>query len=438
VVVGVLIVAVGGLPAVAGAKRHHPGTLDPSFGPKGSSIPIGSISESLVPDGFDNFGGMAFDTNGRILLAGDTDTPAGNDFVLGRLSKNGRWDQGFGNPVTHLAVGDVAAGSDDEAKDLAAGPDGTAYISTDTFAGGVDRFGVSRVSASGFLDNGFDGDGRTTTTIGTSATPGAIAVQRNGRPVVAGQATVGGTDRLALVRYLPNGTPDPAFGGGDGIVTTPINQGAIAFDVEVQKNGRILVAGGTQVGGPGSIRVAVVRYRPNGSLDPSFGSGGITRLRVGKFAVAFALALASHGRIVIAGVSNAKVSGFAARLTRAGRRDHGFGGGDGLVRSNFRQAFSYITDVAVQRNGKIVLAGLGGDIPSVPGGMLAVRLTQKGRLDRGFGSRGTKLFLLGATEFSLVRVAIQRSGKIVFGEAFSVFGTGGFLAARLFGDPVGK
>ncbi len=103
------------------------------------------------------------------------------------------------------------------------------------------------------------------------------------------------------------------------------------------------------------------------------------------------------------------------------------------MRSNFHQGFAYVTDVAVQRNGKIVLAGFGGDIFGVPGGMLAVRLTPKGKLDRGFGSRGSRLFLLGATDFALVRVAIQPSGRIVLGGAFSVFGTGGFLAARLYG-----
>ena len=354
--------------------------------------------------------------------------------MLGRLSKNGRFDQGFGSPATHLSVGDVAAGSDDDAKDVAAGPDATTYIATDTSSGGVNRFGVSRVSASGFFDNGFDGDGRTTTTIGTDAAPGAIAVQRNGRPVVAGQATIGGKDRLALVRYLPNGNPDPSFGGGDGIVTTPIGQGFIAFDVEVQKDGKIVVAGGTQVGGSGAARVTVVRYRPNGTLDTGFGNGGVARLKVGKFAVAFGLALGARGKIVIGGVSEAKLSGFAARLTRAGRRDRSFGGGDGLVRSNFRQGFAYVTDVAVQRNGKIVLAGFGGDIFGVPGGMLAVRLTPKGRLDRGFGSRGCAAVpARERREFALVRVAIQPSGRIVLGGAFSVFGTGGFLAARLYG-----
>ncbi len=426
------------VPALAAAKPHRPGALDPSFGPKGSDFHAGAIGDTLLPDGFDNFAGMAFDSSGRILLGGDTTAPAGSDFVVGRLSKNGRFDQSFGAPATHLAVGDVDGGSDDDAQDIAAGPNGTAYVATDTDSGGTNRFGVSRITSSGFFDNGFDGDGRTTTAIGVGASPGAITVQRNGRAVVAGQATIGTKENLAVVRYLANGNPDPSFGGGDGIAVSPIGQGFVVFDVKVQGDGKIVVAGGTQVGGPGSVRATLVRYRPNGTLDPSFGSGGVAKLRVGKFAVAFGVALAARGKLVLVGVSQEKITGFAARLTRAGKRDHSFGNGDGLVRSRFGQGFSYVTDVAVQRNGKIVLAGFGGDITGVPGGMLAARLTQKGTLDRTFGNRGSKLFLLGATKFARVRVGIQRSGRIVVGGAFSVFGTDGFLAVRLIGDRVRK
>ncbi len=429
---GVVLLAVAGPPALADAKHHRPGTLDPSFGPKGATFHAGGISGSLLPDGLDNFGGLAFDSSGRIILAGDTDTPAGNDFVLGRLGHNGRIDQTFGNPATHLSVGDVDVGSDDEAKAIAAGPNGTIYVATDTSSGGVHRFGISRVAAGGSFDGGFDVDGRTTTTIGPDAVPGAIAVQRNGRPVIAGQASIAGKQNLALVRYLPNGTPDPSFGGGDGIATTSIGQGFIAFDAKVQKDGKIVVAGGVQVGGSGA-RAAAVRYRANGTLDPSFGSGGIVRMKVSKFSVAFGIALGSRGKVVLVGVSDAKVSGYVARLTRRGKRDHSFGGGDGLLRSNLRQGFAYVTDVALQRNGKIVLAGFGGDVFGVPGGTLVARLTPKGRLDRRFGIRGARLFLLGATAFSLPEVAIQKSGRIVVGGAFSAFGTDGFLAARLYG-----
>ena len=162
-------------------------------------------------------------------------------------------------------------------------------------------------------------------------------------------------------------------------------------------------------------------------------------MRVGKFAVAFGLALGPRGQDRPRGRLAGEVGGFVARLTRAGRRDRSFGGGDGLVRSNFRQGFANITDVAVQRNGKIVLAGFGGDIPGVPGGMLAVRLTPKGKArSRLRQPRGAAVPARERRDFALVGVAIQPSGRIVVGGAFSVFGTDGFLAARLFGDPVRK
>ena len=421
---------VAGLPALAEAKHHRPGTLDPSFGPKGASIHVGAISASSLPDGLDNFGGLALDGGGRVLLGGDTDTPSGHDFVLGRFSKNGRTDQSFGSPPGHLSVGDVDGLSNDEVEDIAAGPNGATYIATSTTSAAIDRFGVSRLNAIGFFDGGFSVDGRTTTAIGAGANAGAITVQRNGRPVVAGQAKIAGKENLALVRYLPGGTPDPSFGGGDGVATKAIGQAFFASGVKVEKDGKIVVSGAFQAGG-GVIKAVVVRYRANGTLDQGFAKGGVAGVRIGKSAVALGIGLGPRGTIILAGSTAGK--GFVLRLTPAGRRDRSFAGGDGLLRSGFRQGSANLTDVAVQRNGKIVVAGFGGDIPGVPGGMLVARVTQGGRLDRGFGSRGARLFLLGATSFSLIEVAIQKSGRIVVGGSFSVFGTDGWLAARLYG-----
>jgi uncharacterized delta-60 repeat protein len=420
---------------VATAAPHHPGKSDLGFGE--DKLGIAAIPASSFTDGLDNFGGMAIDGGGRIVLAGDTNAPGEDDFAAGRLRPNGRLDTSFGNPVTHVSVGNIDG--DEDVAAAAAGPNGTTYIGADSYSGGVDRFGVARIDSSGFFDSGFDVDGRTTTTIGTDAAPTAIAVQRNGKVLVAGRGGPSGGGAVALVRYLQDGLPDPGFGGGDGIVTTPVGTISSAFDVEVARSGKITVAGAGSFGPANREQGIVTRYRPNGTLDPSFGKNGIVRLRVTpKSTVIFALELGSKGKVLLGGVTNAKVTGFVARLDAAGKRDHGFGGGDGILRSNFRQpGIAYVTDLALQRNGKIVIAGFGGDIPGVVGGTLVARLRPNGTLDRGFASRGARLFLLGATGFAMTKVAVLPSGRIILAGKFQVGGESvGFFAAKLYGDPV--
>ncbi len=436
ILAGVALAVIGLGSAVLAANQKKPGAYDPKFGDVGARY--GLLPDFPFPSGLDNYGGLALSPGGKIILAGDTEIAGVHDFAIGRLRTNGHFDTSFGNAITHVSEGNISG--DDEVHGIASGPGGSIFVASGSELAGVERIGVAKLDADGFLDNGFDGDGRTTTLVGTDAFARAIAVQKNGKVVVVGAAEIGGDNQLVLVRYLATGPPDPAFGGGDGIVTTKVGKSAVAIDVEIQKNGKIVVTGGDSFGAAPSSEGIVVRYRANGTLDPGFGSGGIARFRSAKQAVFYGLAIGSDGKVVAVGVTDQKLSGVVLRLTAAGKRDHRFGGGDGIVRSNFRQsAFVYLTGVAVQRNRKIVVAGFGGDTLGALGGSLLARLRPNGRLDKGFANRGSRLFLLGATGFSLTSVAIQPNGRIVVGGAFEVGGnTQGLFAARFLGDPVHK
>jgi uncharacterized delta-60 repeat protein len=125
---------------------------------------------------------------------------------------------------------------------------------------------------------------------------GALAVQQDGKIVAAGRA---GSD-FVLARYNPDGTPDAGFGGA-GNVTTDF--GGVLFDaafgVALQSNGKIVVAGGAF--SPPAADFALARYNTDGSLDPTFGSGGKVATDLGGFDVAFGVALQTDGKIVAAG-----------------------------------------------------------------------------------------------------------------------------------------
>jgi uncharacterized delta-60 repeat protein len=155
------------------------------------------------------------------------------------------------------------------------------------------------------LDTSFGGDGKVSTPAGSAE---AVAVQPDGAIVTAGNDSL----RLdfQLTRREPDGDLDPSFGGGDGIVTTsfggPLGRDE-ALDVALQPDGKILVAGSAQLTAT-SLDFALARYNPDGSLDQSFGGGDglvTTDFEAGGTPPgadgARGIALQADGRIVLAG-----------------------------------------------------------------------------------------------------------------------------------------
>jgi uncharacterized delta-60 repeat protein len=127
-----------------------------------------------------------------------------------------------------------------------------------------------------------------------------VAIQADGKLVVAGD-TENGWD-FALARYNPDGSLDPVFGTG-GMVTIDVGSAVRGSDVAIQPGGKILVTG--FVSGPlgeGVGDFALVRYQPDGALDQTFGAGGVVATDFsGGLDVGRAIALQSNGRIIVAG-----------------------------------------------------------------------------------------------------------------------------------------
>ena len=155
------------------------------------------------------------------------------------------------------------------------------------------------VAQSGSLDVTFGGDGKVTTQLlpdGGNAT--AVAIQPDGKIVVAGSTG----SRFALARYRSNGSLDRTF-GERGIVTTRfLGQGARAEAVSLQPDGKIVVVGFLCCDFP---KIALARYEPDGSLDVSFdGDGRVTSRPVPSGGIANAVAIQPDGKLVVAGGTN--------------------------------------------------------------------------------------------------------------------------------------
>jgi uncharacterized delta-60 repeat protein len=185
------------------------------------------------------------------------------------------------------------------------------------------------------------------------------------------------------------GDLDPTF-SGDGKALMSFGASDYGRDVALQPDGKIVVVGGSYAGAGGTHRFALARFNPDGSLDPSFDADGRVTTEFGNVA-ADAVALQPDGKIVAVGGQT------VARYLLDGSLDPSFGV-DGHVATDFGAS-----DVAIQADGRIVVAGAGG-------GVLALaRYTIDGSPDGSFGGDGTV-----TTDFSgSGRVALQADGKVV-------------------------
>ncbi|MEJ2210223.1 MAG: hypothetical protein P8129_14475, partial [Anaerolineae bacterium] len=254
---------------------------------------------------------------------------------------------------------------------------------------------LARYTPEGALDAGFGAGGLVTVpdTPGTVAVCRAVALQSDGKIVCAGFSASGGTSSLLLARYTASGHLDPAFGAG-GLVTTALNSQAAAAAVVVQPDGKIVVAGDTRDALNDSLGFALARYLPAGGLDPAFGSGGIVVTPAGgNWDAAYALLLLPDGEIVAGGRAGSNgVTEFAlARYTPGGVLDPAFGSGG--IATTALGGYNVLSALDRQSGGQIVAAGLH-DAGAGEQAALA-RFTAAGAPDPTFGSGGTALTLVG-------------------------------------------
>jgi uncharacterized delta-60 repeat protein/uncharacterized repeat protein (TIGR01451 family) len=408
----VLALVAGALPAAAVAA---PGTLDPSFGTGGE----------VTTDfgGSDSAEAVAIQSDGKIVAVGGTFSFPSGDFALARYNADGSLDPSFGSG------GKVTTdfGGFDAASAAVIQPDGRIVAAGRSGSG---DFALARYNTDGSLDTTFGNGGKLTTDFGGFDAAFGVALQADGKIVAAGQGGPGGG--FALARYNTDGSLDPSFGSG-GEVTTHFTSGfEVVIAVAIQLDGKIVVTGQTFAGG--FQQFALARYNTDGSLDTSFASGGIVATNFG-FDSAFggALAIQPDGKIVAAG--RAGTDFLLARYNGDGSLDATFGSG-GIVTTDFGgTVFDAAFGVALQSNGKIVAAGgtFNGFVGPSADFALA-RYNPDGSLDASFGSGGKVTTDFGG--FDVARsVALQADGKIV------AAGTGGagsdFALARYLGDAVG-
>ena len=303
-------------------------------------------------------------------------------------------------------------------------------------------FVVTRYNTDGTLDNSFGSGGRVRTDFpGLAAVPSSVVIQPDGKIVVAGGAFPLFTflGNFELVRYNPNGSLDTSFGNG-GIVTTNFPEGSYASSVALQADGKIIAAGTVFVdfiiGDQSDTDFALARYNQHGTLDASFGNGGL--VSTDFFAMeddAFSVLIQPDGKIVAVGSANnpATYYDFAAvRYLSNGTIDTTFGVA-GKVSTDFGdQNFDRAHSAALQPDGRIVAAGFAISQNGGVQNFAVARYTSNGLLDTTFSRDGITQIDFGNCCQSAYQVLLQSDGKIItVGYANTEDSDSDFLLARL-------
>jgi uncharacterized delta-60 repeat protein len=298
-------------------------------------------------------------------------------------------------------------------------------------------------AAAGDLDPTFGSAGTVMTDINRSTDIAqAVAVQADGKFIVVGQTykhnDFSGED-FVVTRYNTDGTLDNTFGSGGRVRTDFPGLAAVPSSVVIQPDGKIVVAGGafplfTFLG-----NFELVRYNPNGSLDRSFGNGGIVTTTFPEGSYASAVALQPDGKIIAAGtvfvdfiIGESSNTDFAlARYNSDGNLDATFGNG-GQVSTDFVGLEDDALSVLIQPDGKIVAVG-SANKPATYYDFAAVRYLSNGTIDTTFGVAGKVSTDFGDQNFDRARsAALQPDGKIV-AAGFAISQNGGvqnFAVAR--------
>lgn len=373
------------------------------------AIPLGSAATDF--GGTEGARSVAVRPDGKIIVGGYSYAP--NGFALARYHPDGRLDTTFGTDGA-VIISDFFG---DPPEGMEVRLDGNGNIVIAGFTGDALNFAVARYTGDGIPDSSFGSNGKVMTNLTGSFDYDlayTLAIQSDNKIILGGFCDgCGATPRqdFALVRYNQNGTLDTTFGSG-GVVLTDFNNGSDdrVNALYIMSDGRILAGGRSAnvgIGGAGRLKFALARYNSNGTLDPTFGTGGLTTYEFeGTEGEVRALAITSRGKILAVGPAGINGDFTVVRFNEDGTLDTRYAS-NGVAYADFGtddQASAAI----LQADGKLLAGGYANDNFAV------ARFNENGSLDSQFGTAGKVSTYLGSSsDFAMKLGMALQSGKII-------------------------
>lgn len=302
---------------------------------------------------------------------------------------------------------------------------------------------VARFLPDGIPDSSFGSSGRVVTNLGYLENIRAVAVQKDGKIVVAGDQTTdfydGNSNGILVARYNTNGTLDKSFGKYGGYTVYDYNNGGnYGYAMLLQPDGKIVV-GGYEAGGNDFL---VLRYLPDGKLDNSFGKAGAVKTTLptlGAYTTVNSLALDEKGRICATGVLSSNQGVAVTRYLPDGSPDNSFDK-DGIVELNLGNVwYSNGNTVLSQPGNKLVVSACVRPDEDTLFRETLTGLNEDGSLDASFGtSNGQTITGIGISDDAGVDAVMQPDGKIIISGTTNNYFTNltSYLLTRFDGYPV--
>jgi uncharacterized delta-60 repeat protein len=437
-VVSLLGVVAAGLLFVPLAAAADAGDLDSSFGTGGL------VTTEIGPNG-SGISDIALQADRKIVAFGQADyAPGQTGFAVARYLPSGGLDSSFGaSGVVLTAIGGLL----DIPMAGLVQPDGRlvavgfAVPGTDV---GVSDFAVTRYLSNGDLDTSFDGDGGRTISVGEvagEAQANAVALQADGKLVIAGVGYYAGGSEVIVVRLNADGSSDSTF-DGDGIFAKKVGASSSAEDVQIQADGKIVIA----VDQLGTTNLNVLRLNSDGTPDTGFDSDGLASYALfsadGWTTETRRVVLRSGGKIMVA-ADRRTSTGYSGEILLAQFNANGTPDTSAFLgqfahslkaKTSDTGEVQWLADVLVQPDGKIILTGSRG-----PNGFGALsfyvqRLQADGLNDSTFACNGVQEWPVASNPWVLGGAALDSNGTLVAGgysisqdETTSDFGLARFL-----------
>jgi uncharacterized delta-60 repeat protein len=352
--------------------------------------------------GADFFTDVAIQASDQKIVAVGGSGAANHPFEVYRFNPDGTPDSGFGLGDGRVSI-DLSPGND-YAQSVAIQADG-AIVVAGVVGGSTGRWGIARLTSEGVLDSTFSGDGKKTLNFTTGPDfANDVAIDASQRILVAGVTALADSS-FAVARFTSSGNLDTSF-SLDGIATANMTTGRdFSTTLVVDANNKVVAAG--NVSGAGG-QVGLVRFTATGRLDGTFSGDGkvIRNLTTGSDAV-WGMAMQADGKLVLAGESGTNARMTLLRYNTNGTSDSTFSG-DGAMTVDVTEFDDVAVGIALQGDGQIVAAG------HANAEMYAViRVSSGGALDGTFGDDGVRLVNPTAAFDLAYGMAIQADGSIV-------------------------